>query len=92
MTDFKATAAWLDQLDLVITVDTAMAHLAGAMGKEAWILLPKVDCDWRWQAEGERTPWYPRLRLFRQETAGDWGSVVVAMAALLRQNNDGEKT
>jgi Tfp pilus assembly protein PilF len=73
--DFAATASLVGQLDLVITVDTAAAHLAGAMGKPVWILLPAIDGDWRWGTSGERTAWYPSATLFRQSVAGQWAEV-----------------
>jgi tetratricopeptide (TPR) repeat protein len=69
------TAALVAILDLVITTDTSIAHLAGAMGKPVWILLPHLS-DWRWMQEIETTPWYPTARLFRQRLPGDWASVV----------------
>lgn len=69
------TAALIEMMDLVITVDTATAHLAGALGREAWVLLHKSS-DWRWMLETDRSPWYPTLRLFRQPQAGDWESVL----------------
>ncbi|NJN72016.1 MAG: FkbM family methyltransferase [Limnothrix sp. RL_2_0] len=72
--DFYDTASIIEQLDLVITVDTAVAHLAGAMGKNVWIMLPFVP-DWRWQLERKDTPWYATMTLFRQNQRGDWGSV-----------------
>lgn len=81
--DFADTAALMRDLDLVVTVDTATAHLAGALGKPAWLLLLK-DCDWRWWDTGETTPWYPGLRLFRQPSHGDWAGAVAALAAALR--------
>ncbi len=62
LADFADTAALIDTLDLVITVDTAVAHLAGALGKRVWILLPKV-ADWRWLCEREDSPWYPTAKL-----------------------------
>ncbi|OUL22760.1 hypothetical protein BV378_22820 [Nostoc sp. RF31YmG] len=74
LNDFVDTASVIQQLDLVITVDTAVAHLAGAMGKPVWVLLPLIP-DWRWQLESEETPWYPTMRLFRQTSRGDWKSV-----------------
>ena len=73
--DLAETAALMATLDLVITTDTCIAHLAGAMGKPVWILLPHLS-DWRWMEASERTPWYPTARLFRQRVAGDWAEVV----------------
>jgi hypothetical protein len=73
--DLAETAALMATLDLVITTDTCIAHLAGAMGKPVWILLPHL-ADWRWMQETERTPWYPTARLFRQRVAGDWAEVI----------------
>jgi tetratricopeptide (TPR) repeat protein len=69
--DLAATAAMVATLDLVITTDTCIAHLAGAMGKPVWILLPHLG-DWRWMQRVETTPWYPAARLFRQRSRGDW--------------------
>lgn len=68
---FMDTAAIIANLDLVITVDTSIAHLAGGMGKEVWLLLPQ-PADWRWMLDRDDTPWYPNMRLFRQKTKGDW--------------------
>lgn len=73
--DLAETAALTATLNLIITTDTCIAHLAGAMGKPVWILLPHL-ADWRWMDETERTPWYPTARLFRQKTAGDWAEVL----------------
>jgi len=83
--DFGDTAAIVANLDLVISVDTSVAHLAGAMGKPVWIMLTK-GCDWRWFLGREDSPWYPTARLFRQTTAGDWHEVVNRIERELRQN------
>lgn len=74
--DFYDTAAIIAGLDLVVSVDTSAAHLAGAMGKPVWILLSSEWCDWRWMRDRDDSPWYPSARLFRQETPGDWTGVV----------------
>jgi tetratricopeptide (TPR) repeat protein len=79
---FVDTAAALMHVDLVITSDTALPHLAAALGREVWLLLPAVP-DWRWGRRGERTPWYPTMRLWRQKQAGDWAEVVSQVAAAL---------
>ena len=83
--DFADTAVLIAQLDLVISVDTSVAHLAGGLGKPVWVLLPKVP-DWRWMLGRSDSPWYPTMRLFRQETAGDWSSVVGQVTEALRSN------
>jgi ADP-heptose:LPS heptosyltransferase len=80
--DFSDTAAVLAQCDLVIAVDTAAAHLAGAMGRPVWVLVP-FSPDWRWGLDGETTLWYPTARLFRQTTPGDWDSVIARLAVEL---------
>lgn len=80
--DFADTAALIENLDLVISVDTSVAHLAGALGKAVWTLLPRVP-DWRWLTEGDETPWYPTMRLFRQRSAGDWVGVFGEVEAAL---------
>src|SRR5262249_46339668 len=77
------TAERIAPLDLVITVDTMLAHLAGALGIPVWTLL-HFDADWRWLATGSRSPWYPTIRLFRQRAPGDWASVTAEVAAALR--------
>ena len=86
--DFSDTAAFIECLDLVISVDTSTAHLAAAMGKSTWIL-NRFDTCWRWLLEGETSPWYPSVRLFRQPSYGDWTSAVsdlkVALEELVQQ-------
>jgi len=82
--DFGDTLAMVDQMDLVITVDTSIAHIAGALGKPVWTLLARV-ADWRWGCAGETTPWYPTMRLFRQDRQGEWAGVVDRVVAELRQ-------
>jgi tetratricopeptide (TPR) repeat protein len=86
--DFADTAGLIDQLDLVIGIDTAVVQLAGAMGKDVWTMLKRVP-DWRWQMRGEGTAWYPTMRLFRQERDGDWGPVVREVGAALRERCEG---
>lgn len=76
--DFADTAAFVDNLDLVITVDTAVAHLAGAMGKPVWIM-NRFDTCWRWLLDRADSPWYPSARLFRQAALGEWDSAVEAV-------------
>ena len=78
LSDFAETAAAIANLDLIITVDTAVAHLAGALGKPVWILLPFFP-DFRWLVERTDSPWYPSARLFRQPSIGDWDSVMEAV-------------
>jgi tetratricopeptide (TPR) repeat protein len=82
MADFADIAAIVAQLDLVITVDTSIAHLAGALGKPVWVLLPFVP-EWRWLTGRDDSPWYPTARLFRQEIAGEWEPVVQRVTAEL---------
>jgi tetratricopeptide (TPR) repeat protein len=79
LADFADTAAVVELLDLVVTVDTAVAHLAGAMDKPVWILLPVIS-DWRWLVDREDSPWYPGARLFRQRQIGDWDSAIVRLS------------
>jgi hypothetical protein len=82
LVDFAQTAALIEKLDLVITVDTSVAHLAGALGKPVWILLG-VPTDFRWMLEREDSPWYPTARLFRQTARGDWNELVRRVGAAL---------
>ena len=82
--DLGDTAAMIALLDLVITIDTSVAHLAAAMGKPTWVLLP-FSTDWRWMVGQDRTPWYPNARLFRQPAPGDWQTVVTHVIPALRE-------
>jgi len=81
--DFLDTAALVEQLDLVVSVDTAVAHLAGALGKPVW-LLSRFDGDWRWMPGREDSPWYPTMRIFRQTKTGDWGEVMTRVTSALQ--------
>jgi hypothetical protein len=80
--DFADTAALVSQLDLVITVDTATAHLAGALGKPVWIL-NRLDTCWRWLQDRSDSPWYPTATIFRQTRRGSWDDVLVAVRAAM---------
>ena len=82
--DFLDTAAVIEQLDLVISVDTAVAHLAGAMGKPVW-MLNRFESEWRWMLEREDSPWYPTMRIFRQSRRGDWDDVIARVASALKK-------
>jgi hypothetical protein len=88
--DFADTAAVVAQLDLVVSIDTAVAHLAGAMGKPVYILLPDPP-SWRWLLDREDSPWYPTARLFRQRTPGDWNDVVSRVAQAIGSLLDGRE-
>ena len=83
LASFVETAALISQLDLVITVDTAVAHLAGALGKPVWLLLPS-PADYRWMQKRSDSPWYPGMRLFRQPRTGDWATVLDEVAGISR--------
>jgi len=87
--DFSETAGAVGALDLVITVDTSIAHLAGSLGKPVWLLLPRV-ADWRWLFTREDTPWYPTMRLFRQKEGEPWTEVIKRVAAELKAVVRGE--
>ena len=84
--DFADTAAFIELMDVVVTVDTGVAHLAGAMGKAVWILLP-FNPDWRWLVDREDSPWYPTARLFRQPAIDDWASVIHRVRDALPQQH-----
>jgi tetratricopeptide (TPR) repeat protein len=86
--DYSDTAALISLLDLVVTIDTSVAHLAGALGKPVWIMLQR-SADWRWLLERQDSPWYPTARLFRQQRAGDWGQVVRDVVQALARLGDG---
>ncbi len=87
LNDFAETARVIADLDWVVTVDTAVAHLAGALGKAVWLLLP-TGADYRWLLERTDTPWYPTMRLFRQQARGDWPDVVDRLCAAIRDTRD----
>jgi ADP-heptose:LPS heptosyltransferase len=78
-------AAIIEQLDLVVTVDTAVGHLAGALGKPCWVMLPWFRQDWRWLQDREDSPWYAGHRLFRQAPGEAWAPVIERIAAAWRQ-------
>ena len=82
--DFRDTAAVLAHCDLLISADSGVVHLAGAMGVPTWVALRWIP-EWRWLLTGDRSPWYTSVRLFRQTNDGDWGNVVQRIAAELRQ-------
>jgi hypothetical protein len=89
LTDFADTAAVIASLDLVISVDTAVAHLAGSLGIPCWVLLADRMTDWRWLAHGSESRWYPQqMRLFRQASDGNWEPVIAALASALQQWRD----
>ena len=86
--DYDETAALVSALDLVISVQTAVVHLTGALGRPAWVLVPSSP-EWRYLQSGETMPWYPSVRLFRQERADDWQAVIGRVAAELAQSSRG---
>jgi hypothetical protein len=83
LNDFADTASLIDNLDLVISVDTAVAHLAAAMGKPVWLLVPYAP-DWRWMLDRTDSPWYPTVQIFRQPSPGDWASPLNNIDTALR--------
>jgi tetratricopeptide (TPR) repeat protein len=84
LNDMAETAALLGAVDLTIAVDTSVVHLAGALGRDAWVMLP-FAADWRWRVSGETSAWYPQLRLFRQTTLGDWNGVLAHLCDALAE-------
>ena len=78
--DFGSTAHVMKDLDLVISVDTAVVHIAGALGRPVWVAVPKIP-DWRWMLGRNDTPWYPSMTLYRQQTQGEWPDVFERIAA-----------
>lgn len=80
---FLDTAAIMTHLDLVVTCDTSIAHLAGALGRRTWVALP-FAADWRWMRDGEQAPWYRTMRLFRQRELGNWDELFARIAAQVR--------
>ena len=82
--DFSDTAALASLLDLVITIDTSVAHLAGAMGLPVWVLTAHAP-DWRYHLGRDDNPWYPTMRLFRQERDGDWAGAIARVTAALQR-------
>ncbi len=91
LSDFEDTAALCELMDLIITVDTSVAHLCGALGKATWILLP-YSPDWRWLLDRSDSPWYQTVRLFRQDAIGDWGSVLKRVKDALNSNYNNRVT
>ena len=83
--DIDSLAGLIQKLDLIITVDTMVAHLAGALGAPVWTML-HADCDWRWPAHGRNTLWYPTMKLFHQHSAGDWAGVIEEIVEHLKQH------
>jgi ADP-heptose:LPS heptosyltransferase len=84
MNNFADTAALIANLDLVVSVDTSIAHLAGALAKPVWVLLPYIP-DWRWLLDRDDTPWYPTARLFRQDETRQWERVIARVHTALRE-------
>jgi tetratricopeptide (TPR) repeat protein len=91
LTDYSETAGAVANLDLVVTIDTSVAHLTGAIGKPAWVILSSVP-DWRWMLDREDNPWYPTMRLFRPQAPRDWSGVIERVAAELRAVLGGDRS
>jgi hypothetical protein len=85
ITSFADSAAIAELMDVVISVDTSLAHLAGALGRPVWILLPWAP-EWRWLLDRDDCPWYPSARLYRQQSAGDWSGLVARVATALQRH------
>jgi hypothetical protein len=83
ISSFAETAALIMCLDVVISVDTAVTHLAGALGRPTWLMLQWFATDWRWMLDRDSSPWYPTTRIFRQPSMGDWSSVTKKIAQYL---------
>lgn len=92
LTDFRDTVAVMAGCDLVVTVDTSVAHMAASLGKPTWIFIPKNNTDWRWMLDRVDSPWYPSARLIRQERAGDWSSTINKTVRELSAFADGGRT
>ena len=92
VTDFADTAALISALDLIISVDTSVAHLSGALGKPVWIMMAYNACGWRWMMDREDSPWYPTARIVRQKAAGAWSEVSQRVDAMVRKVVAGEAT
>ena len=84
LNDFSDTAALIELMDVIISVDTSVAHLAGAMGKKVWILLP-FNSDWRWLLDRNDSPWYESAKLFRQDDTQDWTNVITVVNQELKK-------
>lgn len=84
LTDFAETAALLANVDAVVSVDTSVAHLAGALGKDVWILLPFYGLDWRWLLDRNDSPWYPTARLVRQKRDEPWRTTIATALEAIR--------
>jgi ADP-heptose:LPS heptosyltransferase len=82
--DFENTAALCECMDVVVSVDTSIAHLSGALGRPTWVLLPFTP-DWRWLLDRDDSPWYPTAKLYRQKAVGDWNEVFARVATDLRR-------